>query len=355
MKIWALHDRISTESAPDALDVLEQARAVADALTGAGHQVTILDTDSNLVDLAARLAADRPDLVFNLVESLDGHGRLIHVVPSLLDTLGIRYTGCPAEALMLTSHKLLAKGLMRRAGLSTPDWLVTGEEPTGLARGGLRWEHQQWIVKSVWEDASLGIDDSSVVSVGLRAIQHALAVRVGRRGGPWFAEAFVDGREFNLSLLDGPAGVQVLPPAEIVFADFPVGKPRIVGYAAKWEADSFEYQHTVRAFPDDPADAALRASLGRLARDCWVLFGLRGWARVDFRVDATGRPWILEVNANPALTHDAGFAAALQQAGITYDQALQRIVDAARSSPSRTLRRLHGARPDPRTRGQRQP
>ncbi|MEZ4387872.1 MAG: D-alanine--D-alanine ligase [Candidatus Krumholzibacteriia bacterium] len=344
MKIWVLHNRVPADADPDDRDVLDQAAAVADGLAACGHAVTVADTDSNLVDLAQRLSAGRPDLVFNLVESLDGHGRLIHVVPSLLDALGIRYTGCPSEAILLTSHKLLAKGLLRRAGLSTPDWIVNEAELVGLARGGLRWEHPHWIVKSVWEDASLGIDDSSVVSVGTRAIQRALAVRAGRRGGPWFAEAFVDGREFNLALLDGPDGVQVLPPAEIEFRDFPADKPRIVGYTAKWEPESFEYRNTVRTFPGHASDAGLLANLTRLARDCWVLFGLRGWARVDFRVDGSGRPWILEINANPCLSPDAGYVAALAQADLTFAQALARIVDVACPNPKRAALRAGATR-----------
>ena len=110
---------------------------------------------------------------------------------------------------------------------------------------------------------------------------------------------------------------QVLPPAEIDFGDFPPDKPRIVGYQAKWDDESFEYHHTPRRFEFPSTDRALLAELSRLAADCWHQFGLRGYVRVDFRVDRDGRPWILEVNSNPCLSLDAGFAAAVQRAGIT--------------------------------------
>ncbi|MCB1150495.1 D-alanine--D-alanine ligase, partial [bacterium] len=149
-------------------------------------------------------------------------------------------------------------------------------------------------------------------------------------GAPWFAEAFVEGREFNIALLEGPAGRAVLPPAEILFPDYPEGKPRIVGYAAKWDPGSFEYTHTVRSFPTEDRDGPLLAEVGRLARACWDLYGLRGWARVDFRVDARGRPFILEVNANPCLAPDAGFAAALDRAGTSFADAVAHILAAAR-------------------------
>lgn len=329
MKIWVLHDRISPQAGPDQSDVLHQAAAVASALNERGHQTVVTDTDSDLAELRDRLISARPDLVFNLVESLDGHGRLIHLVPSLLDTLGIRYTGCPAEAVMLTSHKLMTKGLLRRAGLATPDWLVGDRENIGLARSSFRGEHERWIVKSIWEDASLGLDDDALVDGRSADARRALHERADRVGAPWFAEAYIDGREFNLSLLEGPRGVEVLPVAEMLFEDYPADKPNIVGWAAKWRPDSFEYTHTVRSFASLAADAALRTRMERLARDCWTLCGLRGWARIDLRVDATGRPWVLEINANPCLAPDAGFAAAVLESGHRFAGAVASIVAVA--------------------------
>jgi D-alanine-D-alanine ligase len=147
-----------------------------------------------------------------------------------------------------------------------------------------------------------------------------------RLGRPCFAEDYIDGREFNLSMLAGPSGPEVLPPAEIDFSAFPAGKPRIVGYQAKWEVDSFEYQHTPRRFDMPPSDERLLERLSDLARRTWALFGLAGYARVDFRVDAAGEPWILEINTNPCLSPDAGFPAAVAEAGLSYDAAVERIV-----------------------------
>jgi D-alanine-D-alanine ligase len=142
-------------------------------------------------------------------------------------------------------------------------------------------------------------------------------------GRPLFAEQFIEGREFNLSLLSG----QVLPPAEIDFSSFPPNKPRIVGHQAKWDQGSFEYQQTPRGFDFLATDRPLLECVSELARSCWQLFELSGYARVDFRVDRDGQPWILEVNANPCLSPDAGFAAAVSKAGMTYDEAIQRIME----------------------------
>ncbi len=327
MRILILHNAVAADAAPDERDVLDQVAAIAASLARLGHEPAALGCDLDLPDLGRSLQAAAPDLVFNLVESLGGEGRLIHVVPALLDALGVRYAGCPSEAMFTTSHKILAKQLLDGAGLPTPAWYELRRDRL-VAAGGAAATPARCLVKSVWEDASLGMDDDAVVAADPECLRAALAARAGRPGAPWFAEAFVDGREFNLSVLDGPGGPQVLPPAELTFVDYPPDKPRIVGYAAKWDADSFEYSHTVRTFDLAPDDAPLSARLQDLALACWDLFGLRGWARVDFRVDAAGEPWILEANANPCLSADAGFQAAVARAGLSFDDAVARILAA---------------------------
>jgi len=145
-------------------------------------------------------------------------------------------------------------------------------------------------------------------------------------GGACLAEAYIAGRELNLSLLDGADGPELLPPAEIRFDAYPPGKVRVVGYRSKWEEGTFEFANTPRTFEFPAQDAPLLAHLKELALQCWKLFGLRGYARVDFRVDGEGRPWILEVNANPCLSPDAGFYAATLQAGLTFPDVLCRIL-----------------------------
>jgi len=150
--------------------------------------------------------------------------------------------------------------------------------------------------------------------------------RVERIRRPCFAEQYIEGREFNLSLLGNRGDVQVLPPAEIHFEGFADEKPKIVGYRAKWAAESAEYSGTPRTFQFPPTDRELLDNLIQLARLCWQHFGLRGYARVDFRVDAMGRPWILEINANPCLSPDAGYAAALKEANIPFTTAIERIL-----------------------------
>lgn len=305
---------------PDEADTIVQANMVADSLRRMGWTSEIIAMGLDLSKLERRLTP-RPGIVFNLVESLNGDGRLVHLVPAVLEHFGVAFTGAPAAAHFTTTNKPIAKRLLRGAGLATPDWIdAGGENLSGRING-------QMIVKAASEDASLGIDSGSVVPVG--QIHAEIARRSAAYGGEWFAESFVDGREFNVGILAAENGLEVLPIAEILFVDYPADRPRIVDYEAKWIEDSFAYSHTPRQFDLPAADARLLGELGRLAIAAFNLFGLKGYGRVDFRVDGTGRPWILEVNANPCLAPEAGFAVAAAEAGLTTEEVIARIVNSA--------------------------
>ncbi len=332
MRIAIAHNAVGDSDAPDERDVLVQAEAVSAALGALGHEALPVPCTLDLSAVKRRLIELKPALVFNLVESLDGTGRLIHVVPFLLDALGIPYSGAGAEAILLTSHKVLAKERLTAAGVPTPPWSAPfpydlPATPPAPAVPSLAAQPRGWIVKSLWEHASIGLDEAQPVTCDREEqVAAALHTHAARFGGACFAERFVDGREFNLSLLAGADGPQVLAPAEITFEGFPEEALRIVGYRAKWLPASYEFNHTPRRFDFPDSDAGLIERLQTLARRCWGVFGLRGYARVDFRVDAKGQPWVLEINANPCLSPDAGFAAALHQSGIGFDEAVARIL-----------------------------
>jgi D-alanine-D-alanine ligase len=323
MKIAILHGEVAKDAHPDEKDVLVQVDFVSEGLDKLSHQPVAVPVSLNLAEAARALATLSPAIVFNLVESLIGKGVLIHVIPALLEALMIPYTGAGVEAMLLTSNKILAKKWLASAGLPTPPWFTTSDGHRDFPISG------PWLIKSVWEHASIGLDEDSVIQKADR--EHLLSEMDARRdtlGGACLAEAFIDGREFNLSLLAGMHKnvPEVLPPAEIRFDAYPPGKVRVVGYRSKWEEGSFEFNHTPRSFTFPETDAPLLSRLRELALGCWKLFDLRGYARVDFRVDKTGRPWILEVNANPCLSPDAGFLAATRQADLSFTEVLERII-----------------------------
>ena len=336
MKVAVIHGEVAECAGRDEKDVLVEVDAVSNGLAALGHEPVVVPVSMNLEETARTLAALHPAMVFNLVESLSGKGSLIHIVPALLDSLKIPYTGSCTEAIILTSNKVLAKRWLAAAGLPTPPWFTATERQEGLRVSG------PWLVKSAWEHASIGLDEDSIIPEADRGrLLAEMDARRDKLGGACLAEAFIDGREFNLSLLAGGMdpnyspdsqqftrgkGPEVLPPAEIRFDAYPPEKVRVVGYRSKWEEGSFEFDHTPRSFEFPETDTPLLAKLKELALRCWNLFDLRGYARVDFRIDRGGHPWILEVNTNPCLSPDAGFRAATERAGLNFSEVLKRII-----------------------------
>ena len=319
-RVAVVYGAVAADAGPDEQDVLIEVDTIQQALASLGFAPVAVPLTLDLEAVRQRLLHLRPAFVFNLVESVEGLGRLIHMAPALYESLGLPYTGAGSEAMYLTSNKPLAKRLLAAAGIETPRWIEAATQ--GLSMPDFA---GPYIVKSVWEHASIGIDDSSVVE-DPRKLAAVARRRQRRYGGDWFAEAFVEGREFNLSLLAGSDSVELLPAAEMLFVDYPAGKRRIVDYAAKWHGGSFEFCNTVRRFEFGEDDRALLDRLEAVAKSCWRLFGLRGYARVDCRVDAAGRPWVLEVNVNPCISPDAGFVAAAARNGLAIADIVRRVI-----------------------------
>jgi D-alanine-D-alanine ligase len=320
MRILVLHSDVPPDAPPDDLDTLEQAKAIETTLLGLHHEVSLATFFPDLGALDALIARECPDLVFNLVETVWGRGVHAPLAPAMLTQLGVPFTGGGAASLAACGDKLLAKRIMAGAELPTPAW----SEPPHWRNIG----EGSWIVKSVTEDASLGLDDDSVVT-GREAVAARAQASAARHGGRWFAERFIDGREFNVALIEQNGAPFVLPIGEMVFDKWVEGRPRIIGYAAKWDENCVEYSDTMRHFHWREREPALNRTLEQLSKDCWSLFGLTGYARVDFRVDAEGQPFILEINPNPCLEPDAGVAAACEQVGLPYASVIEDIIRAA--------------------------
>ncbi len=299
----------------DELDTVLEVQQVTEALKTLGHEVSRLSFSLNLERIKEKLLASSPDLIFNLVETLEGC-RLLHLAPALFESMGLRYTGGNSHALMSSSDKLFAKRLMYKEDLPTPPWIEAST--TGSLLGFLG---RPLIIKPVAEEASVGITDASVQTFHDEpSLKEALA------GGALFAETFIQGREFSVSLLTFEGETIVFDPAEMLFIDYPSDKPAIVGYEAKWEETSFEYIHTQRTFSFTQEDEPLLKKLQELSHKAFLLFGEKGYARVDFRIDEWGDPFILEVNLNPCIAQDSGFVAAAQRAGFTYEKMIAMII-----------------------------
>ena len=341
--------------------VMDQVRAVERALAARGVEFRTKGIRS-LQELPVVLADHIQPVVFNLVEGLGGDARPANLVPAVCRAFGRGVTGSDTPALELGLDKWRCKNVLRGTGLPVPIGFCVpvGQAPEesisfeatvnfvdskcacrGHAGGQLRvvgvppasgaaetaaTRQITWIVKPAQADASEGIDSASIVST--RADLEAAVGRVHGMGQAALVEEYIDGRELNVSVLVRDGAAQVLPLAEIDFSAFPPGKPRIVDYAAKWKSDSFEYRNTPRVIPA-PLDEATADKVRELALAAFAVLGCQDYARVDFRLDADGMPWILEVNANPDITPDVGFAAALAAAGIAYEDFVAGVVASA--------------------------
>jgi D-alanine-D-alanine ligase len=254
-------------------------------------------------------------------------------VAERLDILGIAYTGCSTSALFETLSKVGTKLKLADAGLPTPEWSTDG---LSLDRD------VPVIVKAEWEHGSLGLDETSVMRC--EDASHIIVARTSLHKTDHFAEAYIEGREFHLALLEQVSGVEVLPITEILFGALASHANRIYGYHAKWTPDSAAYIDTSRRFGLEQDEPELAKTLKQFALDAWTLFGFSGYARVDFRVNSSGAPFIIDVNPNPYLSPDAEDVAAAAEAGLSYQELIGRIVESAlgfsqaRTYASRLLR-----------------
>jgi D-alanine-D-alanine ligase len=300
----------------DELDIFDQIGHVEEHMTKLGigtYRKGITDNFMNQVD---DLVAEKPDFVFNLVEAIRNKGELNYFIAALLSLNRIPYTGNPLEALFTTTSKSISGRMMSDAGVGHPG-IYKPSQPQLLKPG------RKYIVKPIWEDGSLGITADSVF-----VCEPGFEKRLeGKDDAHWMVQDFIEGREFNMSVLGGSNGPEVFPPAEIVFKDFPDSMPKIVDFRAKWIMDAFEYENTVREFPGDKLPAEFIENLKETARKCWHLFGLRGYARVDARADKDWNIYVIEVNANPCISPDGGYVAATRQVGYGFDYVLQRIIE----------------------------
>ncbi len=315
-KVIILINRLSDQPTIDELDVFDQVEAVEMSLDELGlvHEREFVDAD--LKPLINKLGSEPHGLAFNLVESINNNAGLVYFIPALLESLNYPFTGNPSDAMFLTTQKPLAKKLMKQLNIPTPDWF-SAKDAIDLN------PDTQYIVKPSREDASIGIDEENV----FRGTQPEILDKFRNRWGEhFFIEEYISGREFNISVMAGPDGVEVLAPAEMLFMNFPEDKPTIMGYSAKWDENTFAYHNTQRTFDIPESDAALIAEIKHICRQCWKAFNLRGFARVDFRVDKNNRPYVLEINANPCISPDSGFYNAALRSGYTFNQVIQRIL-----------------------------
>ena len=317
--VLIFYNKLSKKPKDDEADVIEQVNLVTEALTTLGYDVQYMQIDLNLKAAIRQLQAIKPDIIFNLAETIGNKGEFTFLANSVLNFTRIPYTGSPLIPMFHCSNKLLAKRELDRIGVSTPAGF-TLKECSKLAGD------RKYIIKPIWEEGSLELDEDCVF---MGSDQEFINKIVKKSHDHYFIEEYIEGREFNNSILYSEKGPEVLPLAEMTFKGYPEGKPKMMGYKSKWDEHSFEYSHTRRTFQLSKADEPLRNRMIEICKKCWNELGLKGYVRIDFRVTVDSEPLVIDINLNPCLSESGGFMAASKKKGLDFPRVVERILEDA--------------------------
>jgi D-alanine-D-alanine ligase len=305
------------------IGVVEEMEDIKSALNSLGYQTAIFNVDSKFHRLIDYLTAERPDLVFNLVESVENESTQEMNIASVYELLRVPFTGAGPLALGIALQKPLVKDILRSHGIRTPQyWVFRPGEPVTLAKG-LKFP---LIVKPAHEDASVGIDDMSVVYTARALVARVTFIQKEYLQAA-LVEEYIDGRELNVAVIGNSPAI-ALPISEIDFSGLTKGMHKIVSYEAKWMHGTVAFEGTKGVCPA-VLPHAVEDELRATALRCFHLIGCRDYARVDFRLTAKGIPYVLEVNPNPDISDDAGFARSARAHGFTFPEIVGKIVESA--------------------------
>ena len=295
--------------------IVEIAHRQSEILRGEGFHTQVLALGMTPDILWTELKSGKHDVVLNLYEGTLDDPESESYIAGLLQWSGVPFTGCPMPALALARAKHTSKMVLHGAGLPTARFIVVEREP--IPPMALKWPV---IVKPATQDASVGIENDSVCADRTQ-VEAKVRDLLARFDGPVVVEEYIEGREIMVAMIELPELVS-LPPAEVLFDGKKPGDWNILTYSLKWNPESVS---APSKFPAD-LDAALAERLGDLARRAYRVLGARDYARVDFRVDQAGQPFILELNPNPEISEGPWFGSILASAGHDYRSILVRIV-----------------------------
>ncbi|NCQ18654.1 MAG: D-alanine--D-alanine ligase [Ignavibacteria bacterium CG_4_8_14_3_um_filter_37_9] len=284
-------------------------------------RVETLAVSKNIGESIRKITAMNPDAIFNLVESVEGNATFEAFHAGIFDLLDIPYTGNSPQALGNCLNKTFAKQILRAHGIKTPGSL-TFTSHTHLSQKKFSLQFPV-ITKLAKEDASIGISEHSVVS-SFENLRKQIKFLTSTYNQDVIVEEYIAGREFNIAVL----GNRALPISEIDFSGLPDHLPKIVTYEGKWISESLYYKHTN---PKCPAKLSeyLRKNIETAALTTFNAMECRDYARVDIRLDKNNIPYVIEVNPNPDISTDSGFARAAKASGLHYEEMLFKIINLA--------------------------
>lgn len=291
------------------------------ALEYLGHTVFALETSYDLARIRERIESEKPHIVFNMLEDFHGHAVFDQNIVAYLELLRMPYTGCNPRGLVLSRDKALTKKICSYHRIRVPGFAVF---PRGRrVRKSLRLEFPL-IVKSLLEDASMGISQASVVRDG-EQLEKRVAFVHESVADDAIAEEYIEGRELYVGVL-GNRRLQTFPIWELDLGKLPEGAPHIATESVKFNLQYQEKYDIISRAAGDLSEAA-RRRITRTAKRVYKLLSLSGYARLDFRMRPDGRLYLLEANANPDLARDEDFARSAHAAGLDFEPLVQRILN----------------------------
>jgi D-alanine-D-alanine ligase len=290
------------------------------ALEELGHEALPLGVHDDLGVIRDAIGAFDPHITFNVLEEFHGVTMYGQAVISYLELMRRIYTGCNPRGLMLAHDKLLTKKILSYHRIPTPRAVFF---PLGRKiRVPARLDYPL-IVKSSFEDASLGISQASVVTSEEKLVERVRFMHE-RFGTEALAEEYIEGRELYLGVM-GNLRPEALPVWEMKFNRWPEGAPRIATEKVKWDY-RYQLEHDIQTEAADEIAPTVQSEIARIGKQVWKVLGLSGYARLDLRLTPEGRVYVIEANANPDLAHDEDFAKAAHAGGYEYPQLIQRIL-----------------------------
>ena len=294
---------------------------VVSTLRTLGHDVKPLGVKSDLGVLRAAIEDWKPHIAFNLLEEFDGVAVYDQNVVSYLELLHVPYTGCNPRGLMLARDKVLAKKLFSFHRIPFPDFMVV---PQGRPVKRPRWLPFPLIVKSVTEEASLGISQASIVQEDDKLKERVAFIHASVGTGA-LIEQYIEGRELYVGVM-GNGQVHVLPVWELLMDQLPEDARRIATERVKWSR-TYQAKYGIRSGEARNLPEGKAEEIQHLAKRVYRALGLSGYARIDVRMDAEGNVYVLEANPNPQIAHDEDFSDSAEKAGYTYKDLLQELLN----------------------------
>jgi len=294
---------------------------VVSTLKKLGHDVHPLGVKSDLSVIHAAIDQWKPDIAFNLLEEFDGVAVYDQHVVSYLELLHMPYTGCNPRGLMLARDKVLTKKVLSFHRIPYPDFM---EVPQGRVTKRPKQLPFPLIVKSVTEEASLGISQASIVED-----DDKLNERVGfvhnSVGSGALVEQYIEGREFYVGII-GNGHLQVLPVWELIMNKLPDDAKRIATERVKWSR-KYQQKYGITSREAENLPEGKAQEIQDLAKRVYRALGLSGYARIDMRMDADGQLYVLEANPNPQIAEDEDFADSAKETGYDYKELLQELLN----------------------------